>query len=304
MDSQFRLVLFWVFTCFFVLIGVSSLLVLLGYRAKFVDPAFRKWALRTFIGSVTTAVVSLFSLMLLTERATILVTLLPPEAPPAPGLFEKVTYHYDTVDNGTVTTSRGEAVAVLGEGGWQVELPADVAGSPVRLTFNDRDGASWEVGSFFPNRVTQRMRAGRREPPPDPGAAANQRGTLSIPGVAVVMAAEPDAQTMKQVPPALRFNNFARPMGSHYERPYYQWRVFVDEPARVLDTIRQVDYVLHPTFPEPFQTSRDRSRNFELVASGWGGFRILITVRYASGVEAKTTYFLDLKKGWPSPSTQ
>src|SRR5262245_13507440 len=67
MDSQFRVVLFWVFTSFFVLIGVSSLLVLLGYRARQVDPAFRKWALRTFIGSVTTAVASLFSLILLSE---------------------------------------------------------------------------------------------------------------------------------------------------------------------------------------------------------------------------------------------
>lgn len=53
---------------------------------------------------------------------------------------------------------------------------------------------------------------------------------------------------------------------------------------------------MHPSFPDPFQTSANRDKAFELTASGWGGFTILITVHYTDGKEAKTSYFLDLQK--------
>jgi hypothetical protein len=302
MDGQFRLVLFWVFTCFFVAIGIMSLAVLLGFRAKYVDPSFRKWALRTFIGSVTTAIVSLFSLILLSERAPILVTLLPPDAPPVPAPFEKVTYHYDQSDGRTVTTDQGEVVAVMGEGGgYQIQLPAEVANNPVRLTFSDRDGTAWEVGSFYPNRVTQRLRPGRAVTPP-PAPPPGQLGSRSSGGFGVVFAAEPGADSgQKQAD--VKFDNFARVVGTAYGRTQYEWRIFVNEPRQVLERIQQVEYALHPTFPDPFRTSRDRSRNFELVDKGWGEFQVLITVRYTNGGEAKTSYYVDFKKGWPAPST-
>jgi transcription initiation factor IIF auxiliary subunit len=121
-----------------------------------------------------------------------------------------------------------------------------------------------------------------------------------VPGVTLVSAAEPGREpAAAQEQSAIKFNNYARRVGDRYERPYYEWRVFVDEQRPVLDTIAQVDYVLHPTFPEPFQTSTDRDKKFEISASGWGGFAILITVRYTNGKEAKTSYQLDLTKNWP-----
>jgi hypothetical protein len=122
-----------------------------------------------------------------------------------------------------------------------------------------------------------------------------------VPGVALVAAAAPDAAPQQQA--ATRFNNYARKIEDRYGKPYYEWRVFVDEPQKVLDSIEQVDYVLHPTFPEPFQTSRDRNKNFELRATGWGGFTIVITIHYVDGHVAKTSYFLDLQKSWPAVTT-
>lgn len=96
----------------------------------------------------------------------------------------------------------------------------------------------------------------------------------------------------------MRFNNYARKTGDQYGRPYYEWRVFVNEPPSVLQTIEQVDYVLHPTFPDPFRTSRNRDNAFELAASG-GEFTIVITVHFTNGKEAKTGYYLNLSKPWP-----
>ncbi len=57
-----------------------------------------------------------------------------------------------------------------------------------------------------------------------------------------------------------------------------------------------MQYTLHPTFPQPTRTSRDRERQFALEAMGWGEFRLLITVRFTNGRETKTTYMLDLSK--------
>ena len=57
--DEFRDVLFWTFITFFILIGIISLLALLGIFKR-VDAGFRKWAVTGFVAAVTTAVVGLF----------------------------------------------------------------------------------------------------------------------------------------------------------------------------------------------------------------------------------------------------
>jgi transcription initiation factor IIF auxiliary subunit len=44
-----------------------------------------------------------------------------------------------------------------------------------------------------------------------------------------------------------------------------------------------VTYILHPTFPEPIRTVADRASKFQLRCSGWGIFRIPVTVRLKNG---------------------
>jgi len=294
MPDQFRDVLFWVFTGFFVVIGIASLLVLLGFGRGRVDAAFRKWALASFVAAVTSAVLGLFRLLFLTTTVTISVTLLHPQDVVSPPSLDKGTYEYDMSVKGRVSTQSGDLVPVLSEGGWQIQLPGEVADKGVRLKLHDKAGGWWEVDPFFPNHVSQRLKATLKQ-------ETTTGGSSPLPGVAVLMAAERggESDAPQKGPP--RFTNYARSIGVRYERPYYEWRVFVDEPAVVLSTIQQVDYVLHPTFPDPFRSSRDRAKNFELVASGWGQFTIMITVHYTNGAQAKASYDLDLKKPWPAP---
>jgi len=300
MTNVQREVLFYVFTGFFSLIGVGSLMALLGL-IKRPDPAFRKWAIGGFLGAVTTAVVGLFRLSFLTTPALITVTLVPPPDAAMPLVLDHGTYQYDEVaDSGTVMTQKGEIVAVAGDdNSWQVRLPGDVSDKAVRLNFQDAGGNPWVAGPFYPNYIQQKMRAGQKTTP-SADASTPTRVPLAM---TVVFAAEPGAMPPRQRQADVKFNNYARSIGNQGGRPYWEWRVFVDEKPEVLNTIAQVDYLLHPTFPDPFRTSRDRDKQFELVASGWGTFRIVITIHYTNGTEAKTSYTLDFDKNWPAPTT-
>jgi len=56
--------------------------------------------------------------------------------------------------------------------------------------------------------------------------------------------------------------------------PAYNFSVFVNTSDQTLDTIKQVTYNLdHPTFPDPIQTSFDRSNRFAIGYTGWGCLR-------------------------------
>jgi transcription initiation factor IIF auxiliary subunit len=98
---------------------------------------------------------------------------------------------------------------------------------------------------------------------------------------------------------AIKLDNYARLEGKRAKMDYYRWRVFVDEPPEVLNNIDEVEYTLHPTFPEPNQVRSDPRDKFALETSGWGEFRILAIVRYKDGREERPTYWLDLHKPWP-----
>ena len=100
----------------------------------------------------------------------------------------------------------------------------------------------------------------------------------------------------------IRFNNFARSVGKRGNYEYYQWRVFVDEPPQVLSQIDEVEYLLHPTFPQPSQVRRNQNDKFALETAGWGEFQLLITIKYKNGREEHEKYQLVLdpqEKQWP-----
>lgn len=299
MTNVQREVLFYIFAGFFSLIGIGSLMALLGF-IKRPDPAFRKWAVGGFLGAVTTAVVGLFRLSFLTAPALITVTLVPPPDAAMPLVLDHGTYQYDEVaDSGKVTTQKGDLVAVAGDdNSWQVRLPGDVSDKAVRLNFQDAAGNPWVAGPFYPNYIQQKMRAGQKA---TPTADASPAPRVPV-AMAVVFAAESESTAAWQKQADVKFNNYARSIGNQGGRPYWEWRVFVDEKPEVLNTIAQVDYLLHPTFPDPFRTSRDRGKQFELVASGWGTFRIVITIHYTNGTEAKTSYNLNFDNAWPAPA--
>lgn len=83
---------------------------------------------------------------------------------------------------------------------------------------------------------------------------------------------------------------------------YYRWRVFVDESKSVLEDIEAVQYLLHPTFPDPLRIRTSKGEQFGLETTGWGEFTLSITVQYRDGTESKAFYRLDLSKDWPCES--
>jgi len=97
----------------------------------------------------------------------------------------------------------------------------------------------------------------------------------------------------------IRFNNYAKKVGTRGNTDYYQWKVFVNEDDDVLNKIEHIRYLLHQTFPNPLRMVNDRKTKFALTSSGWGSFMIIITIRFKDGTEEETQYFLDLNKRWP-----
>jgi hypothetical protein len=97
----------------------------------------------------------------------------------------------------------------------------------------------------------------------------------------------------------IKINNYSRPLREVNGVMYFEWRVFIDGPSQVLNRIAEVQYELHPTFDDRFQVRSDPNTRFALERGGWGEFRIPITIRYKDGRVEKTTYDLDLTKGWP-----
>jgi len=97
----------------------------------------------------------------------------------------------------------------------------------------------------------------------------------------------------------VHFNNYAKFIENRYGSPYYEWKVFVDEPDSVLDQIDYVEYTLHPTFRPPHQVRQNRQDKFALETAGWGEFTMLIDVKFRDGRVEKVPYWLDLGKKWP-----
>lgn len=101
----------------------------------------------------------------------------------------------------------------------------------------------------------------------------------------------------------IKFDNFARLIGTRVGTEQYQWRVFVNEDKSILDKIENITYLLHPTFAEPLHIIDNRQTKFALESIGWGEFIIQITIKFTDDTEKKQRYYLDLSKDWPTTGT-
>ncbi|MBL7161086.1 MAG: hypothetical protein ISS57_00660 [Anaerolineales bacterium] len=62
---------------------------------------------------------------------------------------------------------------------------------------------------------------------------------------------------------------------------WWDWAVWLEGPEDDLEEVAYVEYVLHPTFPNPVQKVTDRDSGFRLGARGWGEFNIKVRVHFA-----------------------
>src|SRR5215218_3570604 len=98
----------------------------------------------------------------------------------------------------------------------------------------------------------------------------------------------------------LKFNNYSMWVSRKYDADYYEWCVFVDEDPTVINSIKSVEYTLHPTFPNPVRVIEDKSSRFTLCSSGWGTFTIPIRITYEDDSQDFASYQLRLEDdGWP-----
>jgi YEATS family len=273
-------ILFWVFLGFFLVIGLVAVLAILGVIKT--EKQFRKWAVGGFVVGVTGAV-------FVWARAPLPIDFfvnLPPPKGVDVDTFELVSGSYEyygqsgsdksTSPSGPVELTAGQLL-----GSWTAKFPYKGVDKAVKLTLKDSKGNSWGVRPFYPNFNNQSLI------PTGPQETAATPAPPSI--IANAFAAGKE----------IRFNNYAKKIRALSERTYYRWRVFVDEPDQVLKGIAEVQYLLHPTFPEPLQVRTNPADKFAVEASGWGQFLIHIAVKYKDGSTVETGYNLDLTKGWP-----
>ena len=75
---------------------------------------------------------------------------------------------------------------------------------------------------------------------------------------------------------------------------WYQWQIELAESSSELNQIREVEYILHPTFPDRIRHRTDPTTNFRLESSGWGSFDITVNVYFKNGDERTVIIPLEL----------
>ena len=80
--------------------------------------------------------------------------------------------------------------------------------------------------------------------------------------------------------------------------------MWIEGPTEEIEQVDHVEYVLHPTFPQPVRTIGERSTNFRLDCSGWGEFNIHAKITKKNGQVLHLDHWLILRDMTDSDSTQ
>jgi hypothetical protein len=97
-----------------------------------------------------------------------------------------------------------------------------------------------------------------------------------------------------------RIGNYSKLRPGSGGRDYYAWCVFLDEKEEHLSLVREVEYTLHPTFPNPIRAQHNVDECFALLSGGWGEFAIGIRIFLRNGRIEKAKHDLSLSENsWP-----
>jgi transcription initiation factor IIF auxiliary subunit len=89
-----------------------------------------------------------------------------------------------------------------------------------------------------------------------------------------------------------------------HEEGWWDWAVWLDGPEDELEEVEDVEYILHPTFPNPVQKIDNRATNFRLNARGWGEFNIQAHVHLENGETIRLEHWLELDMVAPTRTIQ
>ena len=98
----------------------------------------------------------------------------------------------------------------------------------------------------------------------------------------------------------IHLENYAKKVGRRGESDWYEWEIFVNENDQTLDRIDHVEYLLHPTFPNPRRVVYDRASKFALRTSGWGVFTVKARITFKDGTQEEASHYLDFGKKRPN----
>ena len=80
-------------------------------------------------------------------------------------------------------------------------------------------------------------------------------------------------------------------------KDWWDWEAFLDDQGSgELSNVEYVEYILHPTFPEPVRKIRDKKNGFRLKTGGWGVFSLKAFVHTKDGKKYKLEHFLTLQQ--------
>ena len=84
------------------------------------------------------------------------------------------------------------------------------------------------------------------------------------------------------------------------EEGWWDWAVWLDGSPNELNQVDYVEYVLHPTFPNPVKKVNDRGTNFRLQARGWGEFNIKVRLHLDDDEVIMLEHWLELDEIAPT----
>ncbi|WP_116124342.1 pYEATS domain-containing protein [Lewinella sp. IMCC34183] len=85
----------------------------------------------------------------------------------------------------------------------------------------------------------------------------------------------------------------------------WDWTVFLeDDGSGDIDTVISVEYVLHPTFPNPRKVKTNKSQNFRMRMNGWGVFLIRAFANTVGGEKIRLEHQLELRYDPPIGTTE
>lgn len=67
----------------------------------------------------------------------------------------------------------------------------------------------------------------------------------------------------------------------------WEWSIYLNTDAQTLSKISCVEYILHETFPDRVKTICNPTGGFALNATGWGTFKIRVTVLFKDGTRLR-----------------
>lgn len=76
----------------------------------------------------------------------------------------------------------------------------------------------------------------------------------------------------------------------------WDWEAYIDdEGSGELNNIKYVEYVLHPTFPNPIRKSDNLENNFMIKTNGWGTFNLKAFAYKDDGSKIKLEHVIKLE---------